>query len=422
MTQRPNGGAPAERVLCRPRTAVLALLAAALLVAVALLKGTESRQPPETPPSPAPPPSSRVAERPADARPADPRRRSAEQRPAVPKRLPVAETRRREDLAVRVVDTAGRARSGVPVELVSGDAGANPGRPLDAVRISDGGGAIRFQWPKAGEASALLSAAMVLEEPLVLPVTPSSAEPVTLTIPESGEVVVAIVDEAGRPFAQPAAVQLLVAANDPWPGAVALERASRAAVGGTARIPLVEAGTLLLVEGRTPDRGFAIAPKLIEGPASEGAVVETTLVARRRPAAETAPAGGPRFVAPGQGPPASTTPAPAKGSPIRLSIQPRDALPQWPLVLQAGLKARGSASLAASARVDARASATLGVPAGRYEPACRLWRAMPDGWLTADVELAAPGQPAIEAGRRSAAEIAIDARSLAATAAALTAW
>jgi hypothetical protein len=415
---------PGDRVFCRPRTAILAAIAAALLVLVVLLKGSERDDAPRAAPRP-PEPVLPGPERPVDAKPKDPRKRAVDRRPPNPRPPETPETRARMKLGVRVLDVTGKPRAGVPFELVTGAPGGSLGRVLEAARASDASGPIEFPWPKAAAGQdVFLSAAMILEEPLLMQVARGSPETVTITIPESGEVLVKVEGPDGRPFEAPVRVLALAAANDPWPDAPALERASTMAEGGRAKLPLVESGTLVLIEGRTADRSFAIAPKLVEGPASEGAVVETTLVARKRQGSDVTPPVVAKFVLPGSGPSAAGIDGAPRESGVRVTMRPKDALPQWPLVIQVGLRKSAGGALDRAARVDPRGTATIAAPPGRYAVACRLWRAMPDGWVTADAELVAPGHAPIDvlAGRPQAAEVTVDAQALAAAAAALMGW
>jgi hypothetical protein len=410
-------------MLLRPRTAILATLAAVLLVAIVILKGSE--RPDDSPePAKAPPIERTGPDRPVAARPSDPRKRSEDRRPAPPKPSSAPASRPSAGIAAFVVDAEGRARGGIPVELRSADSLLNPGGLLDAARVSDQNGFVHFPSPKAARDGMILSAGMILEEPLVVPVTEAPSEPVTLRIPESGELEVLVVDVQGRPFDQPVRVLVLVATNDPWPDPAALARATRPCEGGRARIPLVESGTLVLVEGRAADARWRIVPKLIEGPAREGALVTTSLVVTERHATESAPSTRPRFVPPDQGPQAGARQAGPRDGTVRITVRPKDALPQWPLLLQVGLRRAPAGAPDHATRANARGVASLATPPGRFVAVCRLWRVMPDGWITSDAELVVPGQPAIDvaAGRQQSVEIAVDPRALASTAAALAGW
>ncbi|HYC76512.1 MAG TPA: hypothetical protein VEI02_02690, partial [Planctomycetota bacterium] len=249
------------------------------------------------------------------------------------------------------------------------------------------------------------------------------AEPVRLATPDVGAVELSFLDDDGAPWRGPADVLLLVADADPSPDENVRRRRTARTVGGTARFEGVETGTLLLVEARPDDPRKLSAPLQVEGPSAEGATIRAVVRVTSRPPAAGGGAPRPRFVAPGLGP-ARVKPAPVgRGEGALLArCGPAAALPSWPYALEIGLAVAPDRAPETFSRCDEKGLARATLPAGRWWPRFRLWRAQPDGWLAVDVRSATPPPPiTVEPGVERDASLTVDAAALEEAAAILAA-
>jgi hypothetical protein len=164
---------------------------------------------------------------------------------------------------VRVLDPTGRPRVGVPVMWRDGDpSGAS--KPLGPVASTDADGLAALPRPRG---AAVACAAMLLEEPLSVPIAQDRHETVLRT-PPLASVEVRLVDADGHAWVGPADVRLVLAARDPAVDPDVAAWSVKETVGGAALFPFVETDALLSIEASVV--GGTAAPKLVVGPTVEG--------------------------------------------------------------------------------------------------------------------------------------------------------
>jgi hypothetical protein len=402
-------------------------LVAGSVVATLLLIGVLFLGPPDTRAVEGPPPppagsDDAVLDRPAVRKPDDPHRTgpprlSETVRPPANAVAPGLDGASTGLIAVRVADARGAPRAGTPVELWDGDptqGGIRRGVPVRA----DAAGSASLPWPADRALKrAFIVPAMLLAEPHAAPVARGAAEATFLAVPDAGDVEISFVDEGGAPYRGVADAVVLLAEHDPPADAVLRDRARAEASGGVARFSGVETGTLLLIEGRLRDRSLRTAPLLTEGPSTDGAIVRAALRVLPRSSASARV----RAADPALGPPRAGAPAAAENeASLVLRPEPSDAVPAWPLVLEI-VFASAAPVATVSARVDEKGVARVALPAGRWRPKLRLWRAAPDGWTTTDVASESPAFDA-RAGASDDRALKVDAAAIAAAAAELATY
>ncbi len=398
-------------------------LVAGSIVASLLLFGVLFLGPPNEPPrrvDTPPPPAviDREAERPARQKPADPRRPTEPKPPSPEGPRPGVDagataTRPAPEavfLTVRVVDSAGRAVPGIPVDVFETDPTTGPSKRLGLGVVSGAQGEARWAWPADQTVrEGFVLSGVLTAVPHAVPVRREVVEPTVLVLPDFGDVEVGFVDEEGAPYLGAVDVRLLLAENDPPADLALRERSAARTTGGVARFEHVEAGTLLVVEGSTAEEGLRIAPLVAEGPSAVGSKIALTLRAMSR---DAAPAGVSVF-GPELGPPPvkPALPTEEEGSLI-LRPDPRDAVPAWPLVLEIVCGPKQGGGAGSSARVDEKSAARLNLPGGRFTARYRLWRATASGWLVVDVGGKKPADLTVRPGEERDLSIAVDRTAL----------
>lgn len=198
---------------------------------------------------------------------------------------PKEETKKADaGLRVRVVDAHGRSASDVPVILrqpLEGRSGYSwGGRP---VRTAADGTA-KVPIAERLEGSWDLTFAFPLRDPPVLAIDVDAPppHPVTLTLPETGSLLVRCLDPAGKPAGDAAEVELK---TDVWPHGP-WQRVKLGA-DGSARLPRVGLGLVFELSAKPRDRSLGTKPSKTSGPgpvrAGEEAMLVVTFGAERLP-------------------------------------------------------------------------------------------------------------------------------------------
>lgn len=309
---------------------------------------------------------------------------------------------------IRVVDAAGRPRSGVPVMWRDADPLVSSSRALTQVVLTDNDGLAGLPRPIG---SAVAVPLVLLEEPLSAPIQLQSHE-TPLKTPPLGILDVQLVAEDDSPWQGSADVRVLVGNRDPILDSDVAAMGVREAAQGHARFAHVETDALFSIEASVV--GGSVAPKLVLGPQHEGDLVVVKMVVDPRPAVTPDRV---IAVAAAKGPSAPLAEAPAGLALVmpKVKVGGRShALPKWPTHVEVLLSKKGERLPSGASRLDSRDIGGVAVAPGVYAVTARLWRAGAKGWRVTEILPPSAGWPTVKAiaGVISQPTLVLDATAL----------